>query len=97
MVEAVRRIVEAVQPQRVILFGSAARGDGDGASDLDFLVVKQCACRREVAAKIYRALIGVGRAVDVVVVTPEDVGRYRNSPCTVIEPAMREGKVVYAA
>lgn len=95
--EIVRRIVRAAQPERIILFGSAARGEGDAESDIDVLVVKQCAQRREVAGRIYRALIGVGRAVDVVVATPADVERYRNSPSMVIAPAMSEGRVIYAA
>ncbi len=94
--EAVRRIVETVQPQQVILFGSVARGDSAPDSDIDLLVVKQCKQRREVAARIYRALIGVGRAVDVVVVTPEDIERYRHSRSMVVSPALREGRVVYA-
>ncbi len=93
----VRRIVEAVSPERIILFGSSARGDQSACSDLDVLVVKACASRRDVAQRIYRALIGTGRPVDVVVVTPEDIDRYRNSPSMVIEPALREGKVIYAA
>jgi hypothetical protein len=42
-------------------------------------------------------LIGVGRAVDVVVVTPEDIERFGASPALFIEPALREGKVIYAA
>ena len=42
-------------------------------------------------------LHGVGAAVDVVVVTPEDVERYRDSHALVIAPALKEGKVVYAA
>jgi uncharacterized protein len=46
---------------------------------------------------IYRILIGVGQAVDVVVVTPEDVDRYRDALGLVIAPALREGRVVYAA
>jgi hypothetical protein len=41
-------------------------------------------------------LSGAGAAVDVVVVTPEEVARYRDTPCLVICPALREGKVVYA-
>jgi predicted nucleotidyltransferase len=94
--EAVRRIVETVQPQQVILFGSVARGDSAPDSDIDLLVVKHCKQRREVAGRIYRALIGVGRAVDVVVVTPEDVERYRQSRSMVIAPALQEGRVVYA-
>ncbi len=93
----VRRIVDAVSPERIILFGSAARGDQSAYSDLDVLVVKACASRRDVTQRIYRALIGAGRPVDVVVVTPEDIDRYRNSASMVIEPALREGKVIYAA
>jgi hypothetical protein len=41
-------------------------------------------------------LIGVGRAIDLVVVTPQDVERYRHSPALVIEPAIREGREIYA-
>lgn len=93
----VRRIVDAVSPERIILFGSFARGDQSASSDLDVLVVKACASRRDVAQRIYRALIGTGCPVDVVVVTPEDIDRYRNSPSMVIAPALREGKVIYAA
>jgi uncharacterized protein len=95
--EVVRRIVLAVQPERIILFGSSARGDAKADSDIDVLVVKPCAQRREVAGKIYRALIGVGRAVDVVVATPDDLERYRNSPSMVIAPAINEGREIYAA
>jgi hypothetical protein len=49
------------------------------------------------AAEIYARLAGVGRAADVVVVTPEDIERFGDSPALIIEPAPREGKVVYAA
>nr|MBA2362256.1 nucleotidyltransferase domain-containing protein [Chloroflexia bacterium] len=40
-------------------------------------------------------LTGVGRAVDVVVVTPEDIERFGTSPGTILLPALREGRVVY--
>jgi len=40
---------------------------------------------------------GAGEAVDIIVVTPEEVERCRNTPCLVICPALREGKVVYGA
>jgi hypothetical protein len=42
-------------------------------------------------------LFGVGQAVDIVVVTPEDVAQYRHSPALVIHPALEEGRIVYAA
>lgn len=95
--EAIRRIVAVAQPEKIILFGSAAREDSSADSDLDLLVVKSGVHRRHLAQAIYRNLIGVGRAVDIVVVTPEDIERYGNSPALVIASALREGRVVYAA
>ena len=89
--------VAAVQPEKIILFGSAARGEANAASDFDVLVVKTCLSRRQVAGQIYCSLIGVGHAVDVVVVTPEDIVRYGANPALVLEPALREGIVLYAA
>jgi predicted nucleotidyltransferase len=89
--------VEVAQPERIVLFGSAARGTPGPDSDVDLLVVKRGAHRRKLAGEIYMRLIGVGRAVDVVVVTPEDIERFGDSPALVIEPALREGKVIYAA
>jgi hypothetical protein len=47
--------------------------------------------------EIYRHVGGLGCALDIIVVTPEDVQRYGQSPALIIEPALREGKVVYAA
>ena len=95
--EIIRRIVAVAQPEKIILFGSAARGEMGPNSDADFLVIKSGAHRRELAGDIYMNLIGVGQAVDVVVVTPEDVERYRDCPALIIEPALREGKVVYGS
>ncbi len=95
--EIVPRIVQVAQPERIVLFGSAAREDAGPDSDLDLLVVKRGALRRKLAQAIYSDLYGVGRAVDVVVVTPEDLERYRDSIGLVIEPALQEGKTIYAA
>lgn len=95
--EIVRRVVEVAKPERIILFGSAARGTPGPDSDLDLLVVKRGAHRRKLAGDIYMNLIGVGRAVDVVVVTPEDIERFGDSPALIIEPALREGRDIYAA
>jgi len=93
----IRRVVEVAQPEKIILFGSAARGEMSPHSDVDLLVVKSNVHRRKLAQHIYRHLIGVGQAVDIVVVTPEDIERYRTCPALIIEPALREGRIVYAA
>jgi predicted nucleotidyltransferase len=95
--EIIRRIVEVAHPERIILFGSAARGEMGPNSDVDLLVIKSGAHRLDLAGQIYMKLHGVGEAVDVIVVTPEDIERYRDNSALVIAPALREGKVVYAA
>ena len=92
------RIVAAAHPDRVILFGSAARGTAGPHSDLDFLVIKGgITSRRQLAQHIYRALVGIRASVDVVVVTPEDVESLKDNVGTIVGPAMREGREVYAA
>lgn len=94
--EIVRRIVRVAAPERIVLFGSAARGESGADSDLDLLVIKSGQYhRRRMMEKIQVSLAGVGQAVDVIVVTPEDVDRYRNTDALVIAPAMREGRVIY--
>ena len=96
--EIIRRIVKVAAPERIILFGSAARGEMGPNSDVDLLVVKGGKYNRSrLAGDIYINLHGVGQAVDVVLVTPEDVERYRDTHCLIIKPALREGKEVYRA
>lgn len=94
----VARVVSAAAPVRIVLFGSAARDEMGPNSDVDLLVVKDGDYDKwQVLDRIYLALVGVGQAVDVVIVTPEEVERYRNTHCLVIKPALDEGRVVYGA
>lgn len=96
--EIVRRIVQVAEPERILLFGSTARGVAGPHSDFDLLVIKRGSYHRgQLTERIYQQLIGVGRAVDVVVVTPADIARYCDSPALVIAPALREGRVIYVA
>lgn len=95
--EIIQRIVEVAHPDKIILFGSAARGEMGPNSDVDLLVIKSGAHRLDLTGQIYMNLHGVGEAVDIIVVTPEDVERYRDSHALVIAPALREGKIIYAA
>lgn len=94
----IRRVVEVAHPERIILFGSAAKGRMGPNSDIDLLVVKRGRFDRgRVSEAIYTNLHGAGAAVDLIVVTPDEVERYRHSRCLVIASALAEGKVVYAA
>ncbi len=92
----VRQIVAVADPERIILFGSAARQQMRPNSDLDLLVIKGGAYDyHRVISDIYAALAAIDLPVEVVLVTPEQVQRYRNSFCLVIYPALAEGKVIY--
>ncbi len=96
--EIVRRVTSAVHPLRVILFGSAARGDMSPESDVDLLiVVPDGTRRRDASRKAYRALSGLGLAKDVIVVTESDVKEFGENPSLVIKPAIEEGREVYHA
>lgn len=96
--EIVRRIVEVAHPKKIILFGSAARGDMGPDSDFDFLVVMPGAAhRRRTAQQIHLAMFGVGRAVDIIVVTPEDVEESMKGVGSIVPVAVSEGVQLYAA
>jgi predicted nucleotidyltransferase len=96
--DIVRRVVEAASPQQILLFGSAARGTMDTDSDVDLLVVKSGRFHRgRLVEAIYRKLHGAEAAVDVIVVTPEEVERYRDDDCLIVAPALREGRLVYGS
>lgn len=94
--EIVRRIVARFDPEQIILFGSHARGDANPDSDVDILVVMNVDGRkRDKAVEIDVALSGIAVAKDVIVVTPQDISRFRNVVGTIIYPALREGRVLY--
>ncbi len=95
--EIVRRVVEVAAPDRIVLFGSAARGEMGPHSDVDLLVVTETDDVHRLTADIYANLFGVGAPVDVIVASPEQVERYRDTHALVIKPALREGRVVYDA
>src|SRR2546430_17704511 len=96
--ELVQRIVKAVYPLRIILFGSAARGEMGPDSDLDVLVVMPDGIHRwETAQLIRHHLVGLGFAKDILVVTESDVERHRANPYLIIKPALDEGKELYHA
>jgi uncharacterized protein len=97
LAEILECVVEAARPDKIILFGSAARGEMGPDSDIDLLVIKSGRFDRDrVSRNIYAHLSGAA-AVDVVVVRAEEVEKYGDSPFLVIYPALREGKVVYGA
>jgi len=96
--ELVRRIVEVVHPQRLILFGSAARGDMRPDSDIDVLVVMpEGVHRRRTAQEIHERLFGFPMPVDILVTTPADLEKHKDNLGLVYHRILREGREIYAA
>ena len=95
--EIVNRIVKAVNPLRILLFGSWAYGKPKKSSDLDLLVVmnNNIKSRRAIAGEIYSVLRGILIPKDVVVVTLNDIDEWKNVSQAFITTIIKKGKVIY--
>jgi len=95
--EMVNRIVEHFDPEKIILFGSHARGEAGPDSDVDLLVVMPVqGSKREKQLEIRALLHGIQLAKDIVVSRPEDFDWRKDIVGTIEYPATKEGKVLYA-
>ena len=94
--EIIHRIVDVAHPERIIMFGSAARGEMGPNSDVDLLVIKDGEYDQiKITCNIYINMIGVEQAVDIILATPEELEKYKNIDYLIISPAFKEGKEVY--
>ena len=95
--EVTATIAATVQPQKIILFGSAARGTMNQDSDIDLLIIKDEDHHTTTASAIHMHLPARARRVDVVVASTEDIKRHQEKPYYVFKPALREGRMLYDA
>lgn len=94
--EIVRRIVDAVHPDKIILFGSRGRGEPRPESDIDLLVIANSAePRHRRSAALYGALSDILTPMDILVYTPEEVEEWKEVHQAFVTTAVREGKVLY--
>jgi predicted nucleotidyltransferase len=94
--EVTRRLVDGFDPDKIILFGSQARGSANSKSDLDLLVI--CPIqgkRRRMMVDMDRSLRGLRLARDIVLLSPDEYERDRHIPGTIARPAATEGKILY--
>jgi predicted nucleotidyltransferase len=96
--ELIQRIVEEVHPLRIILFGSAAKGDVGRSSDIDLLVVMpEGVHRRRIAQLLYQKITRLGVPFDILVATPDDLQKHKDKIGLIYRTILQEGREVYAA
>ena len=98
--QMVKTIVDEVDPEQVILFGSRARGDAAADSDVDFVVVEatpfgKSRDRRTETTRLWRALAGFDVSKDILLFSRDEVEYWRDSLNHVLARALREGEVLY--
>jgi len=93
---AIRTLADGAAPQRIVLFGSYARGDATEESDLDLLVIEdEVPDRAREMVRLRRLLRPLRVPVDIVVYSADEVRRWGSQPGSALFWALREGKVVY--
>lgn len=94
--EAVRRIIENFNPEKIILFGSYAYGQPTADSDMDLMVIMDTDEKpHKRAVPLRKALKGIGIPKDIIVKTPGEFDRFKDIVGTIIYPAAHKGKVLY--
>jgi len=97
--EIVRRLVAAVQPEAIFLFGSRARGEATLDSDYDILLLVNEPSDEHyaVARRGYAAMLGLGVPVDIVVMDRAHFEQRRRAVSSLPATVEREGRLLYAA
>ena len=96
--QAVKRLVVAAKPSKIILFGSYARGDATEDSDLDLMVIEQEVVNKfDEMVRLRNVMGDMGVGVDLLVYSDGEASRRSQVPGTVLYRAFKEGRVMYVA
>ncbi|MDO8303193.1 MAG: nucleotidyltransferase domain-containing protein [Sedimentisphaerales bacterium] len=95
--DVARRIGEAANADRVILFGSYARGQATENSDVDFLVVADSDLPPfKRSRKLYGLFKPYPFAMDIFVYTPQEIEKESKCSLSFASTVLHEGKILYA-
>ena len=94
--QTVSRIANFIDAQKIILFGSYARGEATQNSDVDLLIIANSQLPRFKRSRVlYKNLIPYPFSMDLVVYTPEEIEKDKKSPLSFVSTVLKEGKIVY--
>jgi len=96
LAEIVRRVVDAVDPDKIILFGSRARGDARTESDFDLMIVKASDLpKHRRTGPVYRALWGIRAPADILWYTSDEIDEWSEVKYHVATQATTQGRILY--
>ena len=96
--DKISRVVSSLipyNPEKIILFGSVARGDADQYSDIDLIIIKKTNIRFIQRLVDVTAFLPKDVAIDVLVYTPDEIKTMIEAGNSFIKKALAEGKVLY--
>ncbi len=98
--EIVRILVSECRPEKIILFGSYAKGSANEESDLDLAIVKKTDLPKfKRAIEFQKALRAGGRKwffpMDILVYTPEEMEDWKNDQYSLVHEILNSGKTLY--
>lgn len=95
--QIVDKIVDGLNPEKVILFGSYATGSATANSDLDLLIIMDSDKPSYKRSAAVRSLLWPPKvAMDILVYSPEEIEKVSGLPNHVVTDAFKTGKVLYA-
>lgn len=92
---AVQKVLSVMNPTKIILFGSAARGEASTNSDIDLIIVLESEDTIEDSIQAKLAMSPIGVPVDILVYTPEEFTKRSVDIHSVVHDAICEGKILY--
>lgn len=94
--QIVKAVLEVIKADKIILFGSQARGDARPTSDYDILVIKDIIDdERMTLKKLYRKMLEIDAAVDIILKSSEGLEKSKNRLISATKEALKEGIVIY--
>lgn len=89
------QIIKNYKPEKIILFGSCARGNPTESSDIDLLIVKQTKKNRLERTKEVFLFVDHTLPFEPIILTPQEVKSRYQANDYFLQDALKEGEVIY--